>query len=200
MKSNHAGRPAKYTYTILKQNLINFLEDHKGGKITYTALSKGTIIPYHIWRDNKDIQKDINKANELFILPLDYSKEINLLPSVSDFIETNYGNKQNLIHGLLLYNKILNDLAENAKLVELIKSENFKLKNEITTLKQQLNNYEEQIFKKRNLLKKIAIKYTNLEFVKILKIKKDVISAEIRNEKSVSTNLDDLKEVFPEIF
>jgi len=195
-----AGRPQKYSYEVLKENLVEYLKTNKSGKVNYTNLSKYSGIPYHIWRDNKEINNDITKANDFNVHILGISDEINILPNICEIIENNYSNKDKLIAALRHYNNTFEELIKKCNSVEQLEVDNYKLKQEINTLKVKKEQYIKELNSKKESINKIAISYNSIKKCREMKIKKDVLDNEARNSKSVSSNVNDLKAIYPELF
>jgi hypothetical protein len=195
-----AGRPSKYTSEELIKLIDVYYVKILGKKISISDLEKEYNIPRHIWRDNKVTYTHIKELNELPILVENKSKEITLLPSISELVNSNYGSKSRLIAAFKHYDELLHDLLRKAILAEECQIENDKLKEEISVLKEELRECKERADELYERLKLASVSSNSLRLQHKLKVKTMVIENERIDERTVCSDFNILKEKFPELF
>ena len=198
-EENKGGRPPKYPYELLLKELKHFIESNPMGKIKNSVLAKATKIPPYVWRDNKKIQEDIAKLNNVPINIGEPSNDMLELPNIVELVEQNYGSKKGLIQKLRAYMDYIEALYTKA-----IKTE--RLEKEVEELKVRLKRLEEQnkalkvsndIY--NNQLKELAVKSTSLKNRQELGIKNNVLSINENRSKAGAT-IKDINKEFPDLF
>lgn len=200
---SNAGRKAKYPTKLLEDKLIEYTTENPNTKIKFSNLEKYTGIPYHVWRDNKDINDAINKINNPQLV-VDTTNMKLELPSADDILEKNYPNKDKLLQAISDLLNLTSSLYEKAIIGEHF--EQIKNKYEIE-IKEIIAKYEKKLKEANNqidnLTKEIDTLYLDSRNSLTRKqkgLKDNMIELSKKRKKAVSKDLKDIEEEFDGLF
>jgi len=99
MEKNKGGRPPKYPYDMLLEELRKFVRENPLKIMTNANLGKLTSVPSYAWRDNSKIQEDIKRLSMPVVIG-EATDELTELVNIIELVENNYSNKKRLIEKL----------------------------------------------------------------------------------------------------
>lgn len=159
---NKGGRPPKYSIAELKETLYDVVKNSEGEIITDTYLAKKTKYPRHVWRNNKEIHKEIEKINNMPILLNISNDSMFELPSAEDFVERSYKNKKSLISNVQSLLDVCESLIEKAQRVKDLQKDLYSLKENNKNLLQKNKVLAEQYEDSQRQLFKLVIENSKL--------------------------------------
>ncbi|MEI2358957.1 hypothetical protein, partial [Mesobacillus zeae] len=136
------GRPTKYTYEELRGSLIEYAHKQIGGQITLADLGRHTNFPQYVWKNNKDIRKDIERLNKTPIEVVGLMKEQAFIVSAEDLVNNNFNNKKRLIDALQQILNAYQSTFEKALKVEELEKSLFNKEKEVNNLKEEVEFYK----------------------------------------------------------
>lgn len=181
------GRPQKYTHEELRIILLEYVHDNPGEQITLSKLGRETKFPQYVWKNNKEIRKDIERLNNAPLEVTSLLSEYSGIPSAEDLINHNYNNKKKLIDTIQnildAYQKTFEDSLKLEELEKLLYSK----EKEIDNLKEEVEFY-------KNKYEEMTIKSTSIRGRKENHLKENVLDIEKFKEKSETE--DELADLF----
>lgn len=170
---NKGGRPKKYKTEDLRELLYNYVQRENPAKISVTELVKHTGVPVQAWRFNQEIKNEIDLLNKKLdslnaVAPVEGVQGLLTIPSAEEIVTKHYGNKTKLIDVLNTFLEVYQYSLEQSLKVNALEKENVTLNQEISSLKQDIEFYKEQ-------MKKMAIQSTSLTERKENNLKDNVI-------------------------
>lgn len=197
-----AGRKPKYATDLLYEHLNNYVEQHPNTPIKYSQLAAHTGIPYHVWRDNKQLKNTIEKLNTQDILVDTRSTELQL-PSVDD-IMLHYNNKKKLkqsISDILIFATTLYEKALKGEQFEKIET-NYKIQ-----IQELEVNYKSELQKANAEIQKLTQEIDNLyldsrnSLLRDQKgLKNNMIDIAKYKDNRISKDIKDIKDEFKSLF
>ena len=200
---SNAGRKAKYPTKLLEEKLIKYTTENPNTKIKFSNLEKYTGIPYHVWRDNKDINDSINKINNPQLIVDTTNMQLEL-PSADDILEKNYPNKDKLLQAISDLLNLTSSLYEKAIIGEHFEhiKNNYEIK-----IKELTVRYEKKLEEANkhidNLNKEIDNLYLDSRNSLTRKekgLKDNMIDLSEKRKNAVSKDLKDIEEEFDGLF
>lgn len=199
MKYASPGRKPKYDWETLINALKKFANQNPYKHIKISELARVTGIPRHIWKDNIKIKKVITEINNppIIVSPenLNYT-----LPNAQQLVENNYSNKANLIKAVQDCLDVINDLYDKALVGINTEINNKKYIEQIAELKCTINEKDNEIRKLNNEIDLLYLDSESPTKRKSKGIKKNLIELNANNGKSISKNVNDLKEEYKGLF
>ena len=187
-KENKGGRPKKYTYEELKEALLEYAHEHIGGQIKLANLGRETKFPQYVWKNNKEIRKDIERLNKTPIEVVGLMKEQAFIVSAEDLVNNNYNNKKRLIDAI---NQIINAYQttfEKALRVEELEAAQYSKDKEVDNLKREVEFY-------KNKYKEMTVHSTTIKGREEHELKENVLDIE-KYYQGKSETEDELADLF----
>lgn len=187
-KENKGGRPKKYIYEELKVALLEYAHENIGGQIKLADLGRETIFPQYVWKNNKEIRKDIERLNKTPIEVVGLMKEQAFIVSAEDLVNNNYNNKKRLIDAV---NQIINAYQatfEKALRVEELEHALYSKEKEVDNLKREVEFY-------KNKYKEMTVHSTTIKGREEHKLKENVLDIEKYYSRKSETE-DELADLF----
>jgi hypothetical protein len=141
---NKGGRPTKYTYVELREALLEYAHKYIGGQIKLADLGRETKFPQYVWKNNKEIRKDIDRLNKTPIEVVGLMKEQAFIPSAEDLVNNNYNNKKRLIDAVHQILNAYQSTFEKALKVEELEQALYSKEKEVDQLKEEVEFYKNQ--------------------------------------------------------
>ncbi|NHC43441.1 hypothetical protein G6549_26695 [Bacillus sp. MM2020_1] len=154
-EKNKGGRPTKYTYEELRETLLEYAHKHIGGQIKLADLGRETRFPQYVWKNNKEIRKDIERLNKTPIEVVGLMKEQAFIVSAEDLVNNNYNNKKKLIDVVQQIINAYETTFEKALKVE-------ELENALSCKEREVNNLKEEVQHYKNKYKELSVHSTTI--------------------------------------
>jgi len=187
-QKNKGGRPKKYDTEHLKDLLYKYVRNENPNKVKIADLVKYTDIPIQAWRFNEEIKKEIELLNKKIeditaIAPIKDVKELWNIPSAEDIVIKNYKNKNKLVEVIDTLLEAYQFSLEKSLHAEELERENVQLKNQISSLKEDIEFYKEE-------MKKMAVQSTSIVERNENKLRDNII--DIKSYSETKTTFKDL--------
>lgn len=142
VEKKHGGRPIKYTYEELREALLEYAHKQIGGIIKLADLGRETKFPQYVWKNNKEIRKDIERLNKTPIEVVGLLKEQAFIVSAEDLVNNNYNHKKRLIDAVQQLLTAYQNTFEKALKVEELESTLYRKEKEVDNLKEEVEHYK----------------------------------------------------------
>lgn len=185
---NKGGRPEKYKYEELREALLEYAHKHIGGQIKLANLGRETKYPQYVWKNNKEIRKDIEKLNKTPIEVVGLLKEQSFIVSAEDLVNNNYKNKQGLIDAVHQILNAYQSTFEKALKVEKLEKSLYSKEKEIEHLKDEVEFY-------KNKYKEMTVHSTSIRGREDYQLKESVLDIKKFYKEKSETN-DELADLF----
>jgi hypothetical protein len=139
---NKGGRPLKYTYEELREALLEYAHKHIGGQIKLADLGRESKFPQYVWKNNKEIRKDIERLNKTPIEVVGLLKDQAFIASAEDLVNNNYNNKKRLIDAVHQILNAYQSTFEKALKVEELEQALFNKEKEVAILEEEVEFYK----------------------------------------------------------
>jgi hypothetical protein len=187
-EKNKGGRPKKYTYEELREALLEYAHKHIGGQIKLADLGRETKFPQYVWKNNKEVRKDIEHLNKTPIEVVGLMKEQASIVSAEDLVNNNYNNKKRLIDAIQQILNAYQTTFEKALRVE-------ELEKDLYSKEKEVDNFKEEVRFYKNKYKEMTVLSTNLRDREKYGLKENVLDIE-KHYKEKSETEDELADLF----
>ncbi|MDR4887980.1 hypothetical protein RGU12_10510 [Fredinandcohnia sp. QZ13] len=192
-EKNKGGRPKKYTYEELREALLEYAHKRIGGQITLADLGRETKYPQYVWKNNKNIRKDIERLNKTPIEVVGLLKEQAFITSAEDLVNNNYNNKKRLINAVHQILNAYQSTFDKALKVEELEKNLYSKEKEIDNLKEEVEFY-------KNKYKEMTVHSTTIKGREENGLKENVLDLEKyyqeRRENQISETENELADLF----
>lgn len=187
-EKNKGGRPKKYMYAELREALLEYAHKQIGGQIKLADLGRKTKFPQYVWKNNKEIRKDIERLNKTPIEVVGLMKEQAFIVSAEDLINNNYNNKKKLIDAVQQILNAYQTTFERALKVEELEKALYSKDKEVDNLKEEVEFY-------KNKYKEMTVHSTTIKGREEHVLKENVLDIE-KYYKEKSETEDELADLF----